>query len=115
MSNYKALRIKSMSFTTDILATVAESITNCLRIGDNELFGFTGFYNIESNLFSNEIEFEDIIADTIQQYIERYETRVKIQSITVTKLNNLVSYKIEINVVTESGELGTIELNVVGI
>jgi len=115
VADYKFLRVKNMSFTTDKLAAVAESITNILRVGDNELFGFPGYYNIESVLYTNEVVFKEVIQDIIQGYIENYESRVSIQSITVTKLDDLVSYSIEIVVLTESGELGTINLVVVGI
>lgn len=115
MSDYKFLRVKSMTFTTDKLAAVAESLTNILRVGDNELFGFSGFYNIETELFSNELVFKEVIQDIIQGYIEQYESRVSVKSITVTKLDDLVSYSIEIVVQTESGTLGTINIVVAGI
>ncbi len=115
MTDYKFLRVKTLQFTSKVLEAVAESITNILRLGNREVFGIAGFYNIESELLKSEVGFKDVIEDRIRELIEQYERRVKITSITVEQMSDRTSFHIELNVTTTTGETGVIEIVVAGI
>jgi len=113
--NYYLL-LKDFRFTTDIDAGIAENLKIILMVGDSEFYGSEAFYSAYDLLFKREGVFLTGVADTLQDYIERYAFNlVTVKSVNITRVDS-ITFNIEIDAVSKkTGDEISLSINVCGI